>query len=186
MRFLWEIRHLWILMLLIGGVGVGAVMVRNRLVPETYGDKWGRYGPYRVAALEQLAAHPSRLVPQATCEQCHTDVQEERDGTLHEDVACTSCHGLGRNHVTQALQAEENPDIEIDPPGEWDGDLMTKMDLFKAPHRSMCLSCHESVVGMPSRFAQIIVAEHLEEQEASEPEAVDVCFECHGYHDTEP
>ena len=51
---------------------------------------------------------------------------------------------------------------------------------------SGCLVCHEDTVGMPEWFQRINVQEHLEEMEASEPDSLAACFECHGGHDTAP
>ena len=186
MKLFWELRHLLILLSLLVLGGAGFLAVRNRLVPETFGDLSGRYGPYRVAALEQLAAKRSVLIFDTVCHKCHEDVQQERCETKHKSVQCIHCHGMAREHVAQALAAEKNPEIEIASAKEWDGDFLTKIDLYITQDRATCLVCHEAVVGMPKGFQKINVAEHLEEMEAEEPQSREACFECHGGHDTEP
>jgi hypothetical protein len=136
--------------------------------------------------LAEEAAIRSVFQSDATCHECHEDVKEERAESLHQSVRCFHCHGVGREHVAQARRAAETPDAEIDPAQEWDGDFMTDIDLYVTNNRKTCLVCHESKVGMPADFRQIVVAEHLEEQGASEPESVEVCFECHDGHDPAP
>jgi hypothetical protein len=39
---------------------------------------------------------------------------------------------------------------------------------------------------MSEDFSNIVVVDHLKEEEAEHPEKVDVCFECHEGHDTAP
>jgi len=186
MSFIRDTRHLWFLLIILGVGGAIAIVARNQFVPETYGDATGRYGAYRAAALDELQALPSIWIADENCLKCHTDVHDEREGTLHETVACFHCHGRGKNHIAEALLAQKDDSIEITPAPEWDGDFQTTVDFFRAMDRKACLVCHESVIGMPKDFKQIILAEHLEEQGADEVNSPQVCFECHGYHDTAP
>ena len=171
-------RHLRILMFLIIVGGAGALLLRSWMVPATYGEP----GPYRAAALDEIASHPSVLQSDAVCLKCHTDVQEERAESPHQAVRCMHCHGIGREHVASALKAAESPDHEIPPAEEWDRNFLTHVDLFITQDRATCLSCHEAVVGMPEDFLKIDVAAHLEEQEAEEITSRNVCFECHEGH----
>ena len=180
--FIADTRHLWMLLVLVVAAGAGFALVREQMVPEDFGE----YGPFRTAAMAELAARPSRLQEDATCLECHEDVGEERAEAVHITVRCAHCHGLGEKHIEQARKAEESDNVTIDPAEEWDGDFYTKVDLYITNDRATCLACHEDVVGMPEDFQKINVAEHLEEMEASEPDSPDVCFECHGGHDTAP
>ncbi len=186
MKFFSDTKHLWILLALLVLAGVGAWEGRSRLMPETYGDRMGRYGPYRAAALEQIASRPSVLITDSVCHECHQDVKEERAESKHATVLCIHCHGSAREHVAQARAAAKSADAKIAPATEWDGDHLTKIDLYITQDRATCLVCHESTVGMPEWFQKIDVAEHLEEQGADEPDSKETCFECHGGHDTEP
>ena len=186
MKFFWEIRHLWILITLIATAGVGAVMVRNEMVPESYGELSDRYGPYRADALEQIAAQPSMLIADKVCHECHQDVQKERAEAKHSTVLCIHCHGSSRDHVKQARAAAKDPSLKIAPAAKWDGDVFTKIDLYITKDRASCLVCHEKTIGMPEWFQKIDVAVHLEDMGAAEPMSRETCFECHAGHDTAP
>lgn len=175
-------RHLYMpLAILIAG-GIGFAFLRARMVPETFGDT----GAYRAAALEELAARPGKIQADRVCLECHDNVKEERAGTLHEAVRCFHCHGQGHEHVAQARKAKDSPETTIEKAHAWDGDFMTKIDLFITKDRATCLSCHESVVGMPGNFKKINVATHLEEMGSSDATSREACFECHAGHNTKP
>lgn len=171
-------RHLRIVATLLLIAGIGGAFVRNKLVPEAFGDR----GPYRAAALEQVASQPSVLSTDATCLKCHSKVQEERAESPHQAVRCMHCHGNGHEHITAALKAAESPESEIPKAAEWDGNFHSKQDFFVTKDRATCLSCHASVVGMPSDFRSIDMAKHLEEQGAENVNDRNVCFECHTGH----
>jgi hypothetical protein len=178
MLFSRDTRHLRILVLLISVGCATGLFARSQMVPADYGEA----GPYRASALEEIAALPSRLHSDATCLKCHESVAEERVDSPHIAVNCSHCHGLGHQHIIDAELAAKTPDHPIPPAVEWDGDFRTKIDLFITENRFTCLSCHESVVGMPASFRSINVAEHLEEQGADEVKSASVCFECHTGH----
>jgi hypothetical protein len=177
-----DTRHLWVFLFLIVVGGAGFLSMRDRVVPESF----GQYGPYRGAALDEIAARPSVVQADSVCLKCHTDVGEERVESLHSSVRCIHCHGLGREHVAQARKAADAPSLTVSPAEEWDGDFLTHIDLYVSQDRALCLACHEATVGMPEDFKMIDVAEHLEEMEAEAPEGRETCFECHGGHDTAP
>jgi len=177
-----DTRHLWALGALLAAVGLVGMVVRREMVPDDFGTK----GPYRASALDQIAAQPSVFQSDATCHACHESVQHERAGKPHEAVRCAHCHGLAVEHVKLARKAAEDPASVLPPAAAWDGDFLTKIDLYVTKDRATCLSCHEAVVGMPADFKKISVADHLEEQGASEPLSKETCFECHGGHDTAP
>ena len=185
MKFFWETKHLWILLSLIALGGAAFLAIRSQFVPASYGDLSGRYGPYRAAALAQIAARPSVLIADSVCHECHQKIEQERDGTKHMAVRCIHCHGMGREHVAQARAAADSSETSIAPAKDWDGDFLTKIDLYVTKDRATCLACHESVVGMPEWFQKINVVEHLEDNGAEEPESREVCWQCHGGHDTE-
>ncbi len=178
MLFSRDTRHLRILVLLISVGCATGLFARSQMVPVDFGE----LGPYRAAALDEIAALPSRLYSDAACLKCHESVAEERADSPHQAVNCSHCHGLGHQHIIDAELAAKTPDHPIPPVAEWDGDFRTKIDLFITENRSTCLSCHESVVGMPESFRSINVAEHLEEQGADEVKSANVCFECHTGH----
>lgn len=171
-------RHLRILVVLIVVGGAGTLAVRSQMIPEA----WGARGPYRSAALEQIASLPTRLTSDATCLKCHASVQEERAESPHQSVRCMHCHGNGHEHMAAAIEAAASPSHTIPPAAEWDGEFHSGLDLFMTRDRAICLSCHTSVVGMPSGFRSIDVAKHLEEQGAENVNDRNVCFECHTGH----
>jgi hypothetical protein len=173
-----DVRHLHILVFLIVAGGGGALFVRSKMIPADFGDR----GPYRAAAIAEIAAQPSVLQPDTSCLTCHTSVHEERAESPHREVACMHCHGNGREHIAAASIAAVSPDHTIPPASDWDGDFRTDVDLFITQNRAACLSCHEAVVGMPETFRSINVAEHLEEQGADDVDGPNVCFECHEGH----
>lgn len=182
MSFLRDTRHLWLLLAALTAAGVGFAAVRRQAAPKTYGQQ----GPYRTAALTEIAARPSVLSADASCAECHQEVHEERAESLHNAVRCVHCHGLGLVHMAEARKAASSAAHKIPPAVDWDGDFMTSLDLYVSKDRKLCLSCHETVVGMPKDFKQIEVAAHLEEMGASDPADKETCFECHGPHNTAP
>ncbi|MBI84055.1 MAG: hypothetical protein CMJ81_12715 [Planctomycetaceae bacterium] len=185
MSFFRDTQHVWTLLLLIFVGGAGLVVIRHQMIPATYGDASGRYGPYRTAALKEIAARPSVLIDDSVCHQCHREVEEERADSQHKSIRCIHCHGLCVEHVDQARQAEKSPGSPIDPAQEWDGNFLTTIDLYSTRDRMMCLSCHKNVLGMPEDFCKINLAEHLEENEVENPTNRNVCWQCHGGHNTE-
>jgi hypothetical protein len=158
------------------------LFVRSQLIPKSF----GQHSAYRVDALDEIAARPSVLFADTACLKCHVNVEQERAESLHKVVHCMHCHGLGRNHVAQALKAVDLPDSRVDPAEKWDGNFLTGIDLYVTKDRATCLVCHEAKVGMPEKFKKINVAEHLEEMGAEAPGSREACFECHGHHDTAP
>jgi hypothetical protein len=182
LTFFRDTGHLWILLILLVAGGGGFLWARAQMIPESYGER----GPYRGDALHEVAAKPMVLQADKVCLECHTDVGEERAGTLHEAVRCIHCHGLANDHVAVARKAADGAELSVPAAAEWDGDFMTHIDLYITQDRATCVVCHESRVGMPEDFKKIIVAEHLEEMGAEEPASRQVCFECHGGHDTAP
>lgn len=176
-------QHLVVLagLLVVGGVAFKVTTLQ--LVPDTFGDQ----GPYRAAALGELSGKKRLLMPSdAQCLSCHADVGEERKDALHKAVRCFHCHGVGTAHMEETRKAEGQPGATYRPAEQWDGNFLTKQDLYITKDRKACLVCHEAIVGMPEDMQQIVVVEHLKEEEAEHPEKADVCFECHGGHDTAP
>lgn len=177
-----DTRHLWALATILAAAAGGLVVLRTALRPATYGDT----GPYRAASLAENAALPSVFQADAICHECHADVEKERAGTLHEAVRCVHCHGRALEHVALARRAHDDSAVTVVPAAVWDGDFLTKQDLFISRDLATCMACHEAVVGMPADFKKIVLAAHLEEQGATDPTARDSCLECHGPHDTAP
>lgn len=182
--FLKHSGHLWILASLLSVVGAVALFARGRLIPATYGEY--QTGSYRAAALTELASRPSRWQTDATCLECHQNVAHEREESLHKAVSCFHCHGVGNQHVEQARLAAKTPGTKIEPAQPWDGNFLTKIDLFLTKDKRTCLSCHQGAVGMPANFKKIDEQQHLADMGAVTPDSPEVCSECHKGHNTAP
>lgn len=181
-EFFRNTRHLWILASLLAAGGTGFYFARERMIPESYGSS----GNFRAAAMDELAARPSMMQADSNCLKCHEKVGEERTETLHKAVRCVHCHGLGREHIAEAVKAAKTPGSVVTKAKPWDGNFLTSIDLYTTKDKAICLSCHEAVVGMPKSFHKINLKAHLEEMGAKEPTSRETCFECHGPHNTAP
>ena len=178
-----DTRHVWTLFGLLAVGGLGFLLVRGWLVPDTFGAT----GPFRGAVLDELKAKWEPTIPaDSVCLECHQDVGEERREALHKVVRCYHCHGLGTEHVKEAQAQKANPSAKLTPAAKWDLNFLTSQDLYNTKHQKTCTVCHEQVVGMPKDFRQIVVTTHLEENEPEDPKSPEVCSECHEGHDTAP
>jgi hypothetical protein len=118
-------------------IGIAAFLAwRSWMVP---GD-FGVYGHYRAGAVAAAAMRPSHYAGQATCIECHTDVQQVRSTGRHAGVACEACHG--------PLGAHANGETDVAP--------------IRPSPRAVCLTCHTARLGMPATFPKVIVNEHAE------------------------
>ena len=126
---------------------VGFFLAQRLLVPEGF----GKHGHYRAGATEERRQLPSVFAGRAACEECHTDVAETNAKGKHARPACEACHGALAVHAADPSVKPTRPD-----------------------GRALCLRCHTELVGRPSSFPQIDVAEHA-------PKGA--CTECHAAHD---
>lgn len=114
------------------------VALRAAGIPKSF----GRYGPYRGAAIGEISSHPIAYAGHETCEGCHPDVQEIKAKGVHTHVNCESCHGpLAKHADDPASVIPEKPDV-------------TKL----------CVRCHSENVAKPSNFPQIDAKEHAQGQ----------------------
>jgi hypothetical protein len=143
--------------------GIGLIVARQYLVPETFGD----IGHYRAAAIDTIVAREKKFAGQQACALCHSRIQEVRLASNHRGVACESCHGPAAAHVA-------NP-VEIKPsiPRE----------------RDFCPRCHAYNPSRPTGFPQIDPVAHNpltpcvtchEPHEPEPPVAPGACSACHG------
>jgi len=118
-------------------LGIAAFLIwRSWMVPSDFGV----YGHYRAGAIEAAALRPSHYAGQATCVECHTDVQDVRSAGRHAKVACEACHGPLGGHA--------NGETDVAP--------------IRPSPRAVCLTCHTARLGMPATFPKIVVNEHSE------------------------
>ena len=114
--------------------GIAAFFVlRGLLVPTDF----GRYGHYRAGALADNAKRPVRFAGKTACLDCHSDVADAQEGSLHANVRCEACHGALAKHADDPAVAPAK----------------------LAPER-LCLTCHRAIVGRPAKFPQIDPEEH--------------------------
>jgi mono/diheme cytochrome c family protein len=124
------------LALLVAAIAV-FLFVRSIAVPKDY----GRFGPFRASALDDIAAMPVVFAGHSACEECHSDVVEARQGSKHTQIHCEICHGPAAAHAADPTASK---------PARPDG-------------RELCLNCHVINVARPADFPQINPREHGDE-----------------------
>jgi hypothetical protein len=107
---------------------------RVAMVPSDFGV----YGHFRAGAIVEAAEGTLRYAGQASCVDCHSEVQTLRLTGSHQAVSCESCHGPLGEHARGETDAAP----------------------IRPSSRGVCLTCHTSRVGMPLTFPKIIVNEH--------------------------
>ncbi len=111
-------------------------VARGFLVPKDFGI----YGHYRAGALGDNRARPISFAGQASCIECHSDVQELRKTQRHARLSCESCHG--------ALAAHAAGDVPKPPRPEG---------------RQICIGCHTANKSKPKFLPQVVIADHAPE-----------------------
>lgn len=139
------------------------VGARSALVPASF----GKYGHYRAAAVDSIAARPVRFAGRQECEDCHDDVAQQRIAGNHRGVACEVCHGPQAAHVAAPA--------DVTPPAPRD--------------RAFCPRCHAYNPSRPTGFPQIDPETHnplkacitCHDPHAPVPPVVpEQCGACHG------
>jgi hypothetical protein len=110
------------------------LVVRQMIVPAGF----GKYGPFRAGALDDVRARPVLFAGRAACDDCHSDKREALNKGKHAKVGCEACHGpLGRH--------AEDPD---------------KMKPVLPDTRVLCAVCHEANSAKPKAFPQVVQKDH--------------------------
>jgi hypothetical protein len=109
--------------------------LRWLLVPSDY----GRFGPYRAAALSSNQARPIVYAGQLACVDCHSDVADIRKTNAHARIGCESCHGPLAAHAADPAHAPQRPDP-----------------------RATCARCHVPDVAKPPGFKTVNFDEHAD------------------------
>jgi hypothetical protein len=112
---------------------VGLLVVRRRLIPETF----GAVGHYRGAAVAAIAARPVKYAGYQACETCHQELAAKRLSGNHRGVGCETCHGPAAAHVEDIAIKPQVPDT-----------------------REFCVTCHAYNPSRPTGFPQIDPAAH--------------------------
>lgn len=124
------------------------LIARHFLVPESF----GKYGPYRAAALDESAMLEIHYAGQEACFECHQDIQDLKEQDVHSGIHCETCHGPGQKHVVS---------------GE-------AKDLLKPSGREFCGSCHtKNAAKRQDAVFQVDLTKHNVGKN---------CVECHNPH----
>lgn len=110
------------------------LVVRGMLIPKDF----GQYGHYRPGALADNQARALSFAGRSACEECHSEVVDERKGSRHDRVNCEACHGALAAHAEDPTAVKPSlPDVA-----------------------ALCRTCHEKLVGRPMSFPQVDVKDH--------------------------
>jgi len=128
--------HLLRLALLFACGGLALLIVRELLVPASFGE----YGHFRGAAIVEAQQKTPVYAGRAACKECHSEKAESLAGGPHARIGCESCHGALAVHVA-------------------DPDTM-KPELPEAVE--LCSRCHAANQARPKSQPQVDVAAHAE------------------------
>jgi hypothetical protein len=121
------------------------LVLRHFLVPDTF----GKYGPYRAAAMDDYSLLEIHYSGQEACFKCHQVVADSLKADVHSEIHCETCHGPGQKHCeTSAL-----PDITRPTGREFCGrchvlnaarqkDAVMQVDLKIHNIDKNCIECH--------------------------------------------
>jgi hypothetical protein len=108
--------------------------VRGFVVPKSF----GKYGHYRAAAIDEIAARTPHFAGHEACEACHTEVQDVKKAGKHAHLNCEACHGPQGLHAADAGSVTPaKPDTAV-----------------------LCARCHAASAARPKGFPQVKVDEH--------------------------
>lgn len=110
------------------------LVIRGYVVPKTF----GKYGHYRAAAIDEIAARPLHFAGHQACETCHVDVLDVKKNGKHAHVDCEACHGALAKHA--------------DDPAS----LMP----VKPDTATLCVRCHAASAARSKSFPQVQAEEH--------------------------
>ncbi|MDH3273199.1 MAG: hypothetical protein OEM64_05590 [Gammaproteobacteria bacterium] len=143
-------------------VGVGMFLMRQKFVPETFGD----LGHYRGAAVAANAELEPHYAGWQQCAMCHPDKVETKNRSFHRTVSCETCHGPASDHTSNPMGLK--PEL---PTG-----------------REPCLVCHSYLASRPTGFPQVIEDRHNpvractgchDAHDPTPPESIQECSACH-------
>ena len=124
------------------------LVLRHFLVPDTF----GKYGPYRAAAMDDYLPLEINYSGQKACFECHQDIEDLKAQDVHSDIHCETCHGPGQKHVVSSLTA----------------------DILKPTGREFCGNCHViNAAKKKDAIIQIDINKHNIDKN---------CIECHNAH----
>ncbi len=148
--------------LLIAAV-IAMIVIRNRLVPESFGEM----GHFRADAVIAIENQAIRYAGSLVCIECHDEQGEIKSASYHRTLTCEVCHG------PSALHAE---------------DYESQLPVVERDSRTACLPCHQYLPSRPTGFPQIIERLHNPPQtcigchdphDPTPPEIPGSCAACH-------
>lgn len=124
-------------------------------------DSWGEHGYYRGDYINEEANKALVHGTNQSCKSCHEEVYDLKLDSTHKRLSCEACHAPVREHIK-------------------DGKKFADMPVRKGETQvSLCLKCHQSVVGRPEKFPMIEHPKHLEDQKVK---TTHTCDQCHTVH----
>jgi cytochrome c553 len=159
-------KHIVRLLLLLAGLAVVAVTVRNHVVDKSF----YKLGHYRADAVAEIAQDKPKFQGSASCESCHAVQFTAWSSSIHHStdvgkvVKCEVCHGPGggRDPDPGYLHAATGPVHPIN----------LKLAV-PTDSRANCGVCHEQIAGRPQQQRQIVISDHAGTQQ---------CTLCHDPH----
>jgi len=113
---------------------VGLVVARALIVPATFGE----HGHYRAAAVDEIRQLPAAYAGIKACTDCHSDIYDLKQASVHKGLSCEACHGAASAHANDPESVKP-----VVPTG-----------------RDLCVLCHGYLDSRPSGFPQIIASTH--------------------------
>jgi hypothetical protein len=151
-------RHVFRVFLVLLLAIVAVVLGRALLIPASY----GLYGAYRHDNVaEQAAARVPLHGGARACAECHDERFAAHAKGAHRAVSCEVCHAPLGAHVK-------------------DGDVVAEMRVDRS--FTLCARCHRRIDGRPAKFPQVVLEQHVVEQNAPGPLGGKICLECHDAH----
>jgi hypothetical protein len=124
------------------------LILRYFFVPDTF----GKYGPYRAAAMDDYLPLEIHYAGQQACLECHQDIEDLKSQDVHSGIHCETCHGPGQKHVVSGEPA----------------------DILKPTGREFCGNCHAiNAARKKNAVYQVDLAKHNIGKN---------CIECHNPH----
>ncbi len=144
----------WVFRAIRPSVGFTVLDKPSLLVPQSFGE----YGYYRGDNVDEWIRKPAQFSGGASqCSACHVDVAKTWGTGIHTTVNCEACHGPAAAHVKAKSSSAT---------------AATSSLAIQAP-RSICVLCHEAVVGKPDGFPTVIPSQHAGNLD---------CTTCHNPH----
>lgn len=143
-------------------MGLALVVARFFLVPKSF----GKLGHYRAEALVKEANGQIKYAGAESCNECHSDIVEEKAVSFHKNLSCEGCHGPAYRHI---MSPEDFKPI-------------------KPVKREDCVICHGYLASRPTGFPQIIEIVHNPDEECitchnphdpTPPVVPEKCSACH-------